>query len=242
VPPGRGRLVFPTHVHHVVSVSSRRSLSAVVRSQLNLFVLSCSLFVQVHLDATLSGLALVVQILVFGLLGSVTGQGRYGTTNSTLSTVANSLSEVAQLTLGFLALTLKVLVTTLLLETLASDQVADSLFGTTNCLIPLTLSAVGAVLCRGTRRADSERTGFGSSVGEVGLDRALILVLVGFGLVASATGHSGNTRLYITSGGVNSSLERRGVIVGRHFVGRIEVVGWVGLGLDGFLWWYQYVE
>lgn len=115
---------------------SCRRLPAVGRRQLNLFLLSGSLLVQVQLDSTLSRLALVVHVLIFGLLSAVTCQGGHRTTDGTLSTITDTLSEIGQLTLSFLSLTLEVLIATLLLEALAADEVTDSLLSTANGLIP----------------------------------------------------------------------------------------------------------
>jgi hypothetical protein len=150
--------------------------------QLNLFVLSGSLLVHVQFNTALSGLALVMHFVVSGLLSAVAGQGSHSTANSTLSTITDTLSEIAQLAFGFLSLTLEVLFTALLLEIFAADNVAEGFLCAANGLIPLTLASVLAVHCRGAGRANGEGTCFGGSVGEVRLNSAFALVFVGFGL------------------------------------------------------------
>ncbi len=91
------------------------------RGQLDLLVLSTGLLVHVKLDSALAGLALIVLLLESSLLRFVAGERGECTTDGPLGTIANALSEVAQLALGFLSLTLEVLFTTLLFEILAAD-------------------------------------------------------------------------------------------------------------------------
>jgi hypothetical protein len=99
-----------------------------------------------------------------------------------MGSVADSLAKIAQLALGFLSLTLEILLTALLLEVLAADEVANSFLSTADGLVPCALSAVRVVFGRCARGADGEGTSFGSGVREIRLGFPLSLVLVGFGL------------------------------------------------------------
>jgi hypothetical protein len=111
----------------------------------NSLLLSSGLFVHVKLHATLSRLSLVMDICISLLLGTIASQGSSGTADGTLNPIANTLSKVTQLSLGFLALTLKILFTALLFEVRTADEVAGSFFGAAHGLIPLSLRAVAVV-------------------------------------------------------------------------------------------------
>lgn len=71
------------------------------------------------LDTTLASLALGTELVVFGLLLLVTGKVGDSTSNGTLGTLADTRAEVAELTLGLLVSSLKVLLTAGLLQGLS---------------------------------------------------------------------------------------------------------------------------
>lgn len=74
--------------------------------------------------------------LVAGLGLLVAGQASNGASNSAGDTVTNAMAKVADLTCGFLALALLVLLDTLLLKTLGTDQATNRLLGRANGLVP----------------------------------------------------------------------------------------------------------
>lgn len=78
---------------------------------MTLATLSLSLLLDIVLGTTLLGLALSTHLLVVSLSSLVAGQTRDSTADGTLSTVANTTTEVAELALGLLLLALEVLLT-----------------------------------------------------------------------------------------------------------------------------------
>jgi hypothetical protein len=85
-----------------------------------LAVLSLSLLLDIVLDATLTGLALGTKLVVVSLLLLVAGEVGDGASYSTLGTIADTRSQVTELTLGLLVTSLEVLLTALLLQGLAN--------------------------------------------------------------------------------------------------------------------------
>lgn len=147
----------------------------------SLLLLGFGLLLQVKLDTALPSLSLVMLIRVFGLGLTVASQASDSTTHGSLETITNTLAKVADLTLGFLTLTLQVLLTALLLQVLVANEVAGGFFDAADGLIPLAFGAITVVLgCAG--RGDGEGASFGCSVRKVGLGGAFVLVLFGFGL------------------------------------------------------------
>lgn len=85
-----------------------------------LFAALClSLLLDVVLNTTLAGLALSTKLVVVGLLLLVAGEVGDSTTNSTLDTVADASTEIAELTLGLLVSTLEILLMASLLQGLS---------------------------------------------------------------------------------------------------------------------------
>jgi hypothetical protein len=83
-------------------------------------VLSLSLLLDIVLDTTLTGLALGTELVVVSLLLLVAGEVGDGASDSTLNTVTDTRSQVTELTLSLLVASLKVLLTTLLLQGLVN--------------------------------------------------------------------------------------------------------------------------
>jgi len=88
---------------------------------------------------------------IFCLGFTVTSQPSSSAAERSLNSIANALTKIVQLALGFLSLALEVLFSSLLLEVLVSKEVADGFFGTANGLIPLALGSVRVVFGRGAR-------------------------------------------------------------------------------------------
>lgn len=85
---------------------------------MSILVVGLGLLLNIHLSTTLLCLALVVQLLVACLAFLVSRQARDGTANRALGSVAQSVTEVANLALCFLLLALEVLLTSRLLQRL----------------------------------------------------------------------------------------------------------------------------
>jgi hypothetical protein len=100
------------------SCSSSTTVINVVTVDL-LAALSLGLLLDVVLDTTLASLALSTELVVLGLLLLVAGKVGDSTANGTLGTLADARAEVAELTLGLLVSTLKVLLTAGLLQGLS---------------------------------------------------------------------------------------------------------------------------
>jgi hypothetical protein len=100
------------------SCSSSTTVINVVTVDL-LAALSLGLLLDVVLDTTLASLALSTELVVLGLLLLVAGKVGDSTANGTLGTLADTRTEVAELTLGLLVSTLKVLLTAGLLQGLS---------------------------------------------------------------------------------------------------------------------------
>lgn len=73
---------------------------------------------QVQFNTTLSGLSFVMLVGIFGLGLTVTSKTGDSTSDRSTDTITDSLTQVRELTLSFLALTLEILFSALLLEIL----------------------------------------------------------------------------------------------------------------------------
>lgn len=122
---------------------------------------------QVCLDTTLPRLAVVVLLLSLRLLRVIAREAGYRSTNGASNTVMNSLAEVRELSLSFLALALLVLANALLLEALGAYESTDGFLGRAYSLVPGARAAVGVVFGEATGGSSSEGAGFGSRVREV---------------------------------------------------------------------------
>lgn len=132
----------------------------------------------VALSPTLQSLASVV-LLLRTLLGlTVTRHARDDAAQCTLSTIAHALSEIAELALGLLSFALLVLLLALLLETLSTDQAAESLLSGADSLIPGSGLAVGIVGCD-ARAGDRDTANVAAGVGKVTLGVGFCVLLVG---------------------------------------------------------------
>ena len=81
---------------------------------------------------------ILVDLLCLRVASKTSDSTSYGSTDS----IADALTQVAKLTLCFLTLSLKVLLSALLSEIVITEQVTSSLFHTADCLIPLTLGSI----------------------------------------------------------------------------------------------------
>lgn len=141
-----------------------------------------SYLVKLNLNTTLSALPFVMHVVVLGLGSSITSEPGNTSTHSALNAVTDALSQICQLTLSFQALSLQVLIATLLLEALIADETANSLLCAASSLVPFALSTIVAVFCYSTGGADGEGASFGSGMGEVRLCFRFAFVLVCLGL------------------------------------------------------------
>lgn len=124
---------------------------------------------------------MLVLVVLLGLL--VAHCASNSTTDRTPGTISNTAAEVAKLTLCFASLALRVLVPTLLLQTLSTDEVTDRLLRRAHGLVPLAALTLRVVL-RHAPAGDAEAaygaTGMRESV--LGFGFALLvgrLLLVG---------------------------------------------------------------
>lgn len=143
--------------------------------------LLASLRLDVRLGTALAGLALIVNLAVFFLLGTVTGDGSANAAQGSLRAVRVALAQVLQLALGLLGLAALVLLRARLTQVLASDHITGELFGGTDSLVPFAGGAVLVVLHGGAGvGVRGEGAKFGGSVR--GFVLSLGLVLGGFTL------------------------------------------------------------
>lgn len=140
-----------------------------------------SLLVKIGLHTALSSLASIVLCLSLDLLIAVASDACDGSTYSATNAIRDTLAQIAELTLSFLALAFLVLCDTLLLETLGTDQVTNHLLARANGLVPRALLTVGVVL-GDARCADGKATYGASHVREVLLCLCLGLLVLAFGL------------------------------------------------------------
>lgn len=102
----------------VITPAIAHASQIVRRNRVHTLLLGISLLLNVVLSTTLLRLARVVQTLVVLLASLVTSKASDGAADGSLDTVANARSVIVELALGFLRLTLKILLATLLLEIL----------------------------------------------------------------------------------------------------------------------------
>lgn len=205
--------------------------------------------------------ASVMLFLVFSLSSLVTRQSSDSAANGASGTVRNTGAEIAQLTTSLLLLPLEILLTALLLKRLwetsvstcstlfgimvaclRPNQSSNSFFGSAECLVPGAGSTIGVVLA-GARRRESSTRHLHGGVGGIVLGLGLVLLGITLGLIASAAGQGPKGALDGASDGVDSSLEGRGVIVGRHCE---DMVFLVVIDLEWYdllcVWTWAYVQ
>lgn len=120
-------------------------------------------------------------------LGAIARESRRGTTNGTLDTVADTLTQVAKLTLGLTGLATLVLFTATLPQTFIAEQVAGRFLHATHRLVVLALGSVGAISSYTTVRTDREGPNLGGGVGGGMLRIRCGLGLLGVGLKRGET-------------------------------------------------------
>ena len=117
------------------------------------------------------------------LLLTIAHQRRRRTPHRARHPIADSLSEIRQLTLGLLALALEILLATLTFQALVAEEVAQRLLAGADGLVPGALAAVWMVL--GRRAGGAEREGPRLDRGFRGrvFGRGVGAGLLGFGLL-----------------------------------------------------------
>ena len=118
------------------------------------------------LNTPLQSLALIVLELPLLLLGLIASQTSKSAPHGPANTVADALSKVAQLALGFLAFALGVLLLTGLAHAFEAKGASNGLFAGAYRLVPRAGGAVRVVL-RDTLRADRVAADVGAGVGKV---------------------------------------------------------------------------
>jgi len=141
-----------------------------------------SLLPNLTLNTPLQRLALIMLQLPLLLLRLIASQTRKRTANSPADTVADALSQIAQLTLGFLAFALCILLLAGFAHTLEAESAAERLFAGADGLVPRAGGAVGVVLCYALR-ADGEAADVGAGVGHVFAGFGFGFLLLGLVLV-----------------------------------------------------------
>jgi len=139
-------------------------------------LLLLSLLLQIGLHSPLPGLALSMLGLPLLLFTLIPRQPRYCTSDSASNPISDSLAQILDLALSFLALAFLVLANTFLPQAFGTNQIPNCFLTSTNGLVPGSLGAVGGVFGDATGGVDGEGTGFGGRMGEVMLG-------VGFGLL-----------------------------------------------------------
>lgn len=188
-------------------------------------LLSLGLLLEIYLYASLARLAFIMLVSVLCLALTVTRKTSNSTTEGTSDAITNTLAKIVQLSFRLLLLACAVLLTSLLLESLAANQIPEGFLAGSDGLVPGALSTVGVVFSWDTGGGDCEARPFNTGVGEVllGFGLGLALVCVGLGgrqcgeldrkewakayLIASAPSYGGNSLLDCTSGGVDVRLE-----------------------------------
>ena len=141
-------------------------------------LLGFSLLGDLALNTSLQSLALIVLKLPALLLGLIASKTSERSANSTANTIADALAQVADLTLGLLALSFGVLLFASLAHALESQSATESLFSSADGLVPGTGTTVGIVL-GDALRADREAADVGTRVGDVIASVGLCLLLLG---------------------------------------------------------------
>lgn len=159
--------------------------STVLNLQPSIEPLLRRLLLQVGLNTALPRLAIVVLPLRLSLLRVVASETGNSTTNRAANTILHTLAQIAQLPLGFLALSFLVLTNTLLLQPLGANETPDTLLQRTDILVPRPSAAVRVILCDAARGGCSEGAGFGGCVGKVFFGGGLGLAVLALCLVES---------------------------------------------------------
>lgn len=118
------------------------------------------------LNTPLQSLALIVLELPLLLLGLIARQTSKSASHGPANTVADALSKIAQLALGFLAFALGVLLLAGLAHAFEAKGASDGLFAGAHRLVPRAGGAVRVVL-RNALRADRVAADVGAGVGKV---------------------------------------------------------------------------
>lgn len=114
-------------------------MKAVWFSQMHLSLL---LLLQLGLNTTLTSLSLIVHILPLLLAILVTKDSRANSAHSATGTISHTLTQIRELALGLLGLSVGILLYSGLTQVLVSDQVANGLLGGADGLVPGSRGAV----------------------------------------------------------------------------------------------------
>jgi hypothetical protein len=141
-----------------------------------------SLLLNLTLNTPLQSLALIMLQLPLLLLSLIASQTSKSAAHSPADTITNTLSKIAQLALGFLALALGILLLACFAHAFETKRAAESLFSSTDRLVPRAGGAVGVVLCDALG-ADGEAADIGAGVGDVFAGFGFGFLLLGLVLV-----------------------------------------------------------
>ena len=183
-------------------------------------LLRLGLLLELCLNTALRSLALVVLSFIRSLGLLVTSQAGKGTTDGASNAVADTVSKIGNLTLGFLALALLVLSDALLLETLCAEETSNCLLSSTDSLVPGSFSAVRR-FGGDTRSRHIDGADRASSVRKVLLDVGFILPLFALSLcyVSQAGGRATQSAYLVGSGAGEATKDRLGSACSRVDVG-----------------------
>ena len=187
--------------------------------------LGISLLLQVELDTALASLAVVVLQMSLLLRFRVARQACDSAAYGAMDTIADALTEIADLALGLLRLAVLVLLDALLLERFRADEAAEHLLAAADGLVPVALRAVGVVLRDAAAAADGEWAGAGCGMAEVLLCGGLVLLVLTSSLRNYVRGYSAKgvgKRAYLVSGAAGQRAEGRLCRAGDRIDGRLE--------------------
>ena len=148
----------------------------------SLLGLGLGLLSDLALNTSLQSLALVVLKLPALLLGLIASKTSESAANGAADTVADTLAQVADLTLGLLGLSVGILLLASLAHALESQSTTESLLAGADCLVPRSSTAIRVVLGN-TLCADRVAADVGTSVRDVLAGICLCLLLLGLVLV-----------------------------------------------------------
>lgn len=167
---------------------------------------------------------MLIAVLLF--LRPITDNSSANGSQRALHAVSNTLTQVLQLTLGFLLFACGVLLCTSAAQILVADQVADGFFGRAQGLVPLARRAVLVVFC------DCAGVGVGGDGADPGGGVRGIVLGFAFGFLDFAFGLGLLVGIYLVGDGGGAYLG--GGVAGHSAHGALgETSGLVQVGLAG---------
>jgi hypothetical protein len=157
------------------------------------------LLLNIRLCTPLQRLALIVLLLRRTLSFTIPRDARNRTPNSPLHTIRHPLSEITQLPLRLLCLTLGILLLARLLEILVADEATHRFFGAADCLVPATGLTIWIVGCY-ARGTDGDAADAGAGFGEVVFGGCFCFLVVGCLFVGRVACDATDGRLDCTRG------------------------------------------